>query len=236
MLTLLENELRQAGLSIHSGKTKILTTDINYVFSNSPVLVEAGGLMVEVLRKGDTHKYLGKRMSGDLRLRGQSNLSHRKACGWAKFHSLHGVLTNRNIPVKLRLELFDAVVSPTVLYSLSTTPLTVTQLEDLDVMQRKMLRRIAGWVRLDDEGWDVTGHRMKARLQNALCARPVNPWSQTRHENRERLLQKLDGQHGTGLGILSHVWIPTAALNTSPDGCVPRRPQARPRTRWTDHS
>ncbi len=76
--------------------------------------------------------------------------------------------------VKLRLRLFDTVVTPTAIYSLSTTPLTTIQLAKLDAVQRKMLRRIIGWIRFDDEEWETTGQRMKARLDAALHLCPMN--------------------------------------------------------------
>ena len=98
-------------------------------------------------------------------------------------------LLNKKVPVKLRLRLFDTVVTPTVIYSLSTTPLTTAQLAKLDAVQRKMLRRIIGWIRFDDEEWETTGQRMKARLDAALHLCPMKPWSILRQEQRERVLE-----------------------------------------------
>ena len=124
MLEILSAELVGVGLSINGSKTKILTTDLNASSSENPLYVDIAGSMVEVLRRGTVHKYLGKAFCGNLRNRGQCNLSHRMQCAWWKFHELRTTLENKNIPLKLRLKLFDAVVSPTILYSLSTTPLT----------------------------------------------------------------------------------------------------------------
>ena len=64
---------------------------------------------------------------------------------------------NRKIPIHLRLKLFHTVITPAVCYSLATTPLTTAQLSKLDAVRRKMLRKMVGWVRFDDESWETTG-------------------------------------------------------------------------------
>ena len=63
-----------------------------------------------------------------------------------KFRSLQDSLLNRHVNIQLRLKLFNATVTPTVLYGLETCALDRKQLEHLDVVQRRVLRRIAGWV------------------------------------------------------------------------------------------
>eukprot|EP00959_Pyramimonas_sp_CCMP1952_P217036 4539173-Pyramimonas_sp.AAC.1 len=78
-------------------------------------------------------------------MRGKCNLEHRMKCAWLKYHQFSDTLQNRNIPIKLRLRLFGSVATPSVLYSLTTTPLTQKDLDKLDALQRKMLRRIVGW-------------------------------------------------------------------------------------------
>ena len=56
-------------------------------------------------------------------------------------------------------------------------PLTAAQLQRLDAVQRRMLRNIAGWVRIDYEPWDETMRRMRARLAAALRQHLVEDWS-----------------------------------------------------------
>ena len=50
----------------------------------------------------------------------------------------------------------------------------------MDVTQRRMLRKIVGWIRFDDEDWEVTGRRMKARLEAGLRQYPIKTWSERR--------------------------------------------------------
>ena len=169
-------------------------------------------------------KYLGRLFPGDLRNRGKANLSHRLACGWFKFHTLAPTLLNRKLPIILRLKLFDSVVSPTVTYSLSTTPLTGVQLSMLDATQRKMIRRMVGWVRFDDESWEVTGQRMKARLESALHRFPVRPWSVARAAQRDQIVHKLQSGLAPRVAQMAYQWSPAdAALQRGP---------GRPRQRW----
>ena len=35
-----------------------------------------------------------------------------------------------------------------------------------------------GWIRLQDEAWDVTVHRMKDRVEDALLRHPVMLWKE----------------------------------------------------------
>ena len=57
------------------------------------------------------------------------------------------MLTHKHISVKLRLRLFDAVVTPTILFSSITMPLTASDQNQMDAVQRRMLRSLVGWVR-----------------------------------------------------------------------------------------
>ena len=214
----------------NGAKTKLLTTDAAATAGQTPMLADIGGMFVDIIRSACSHKYLGKSLPGDLSKRGQRNLDHRLSCAWRRFHELQHTLCNRKIPVHLRLKLFESVVSPTVLYSLSTTPLTTTQCERLDGVQRKMLRRIVGWVRLGDEDWDVTGHRMKMRLQAALARYPIGTWSEARERQKRRLVSKLVSSEAPALACRVYRW----ALCPRLPGYVRYRRPGRPSCRWTD--
>jgi len=208
MLELLDEELKAAGLAINQGKTKILTTTLNATSGACPMLADIGDMFVEIVQRDSVHKYLGKVLPGDLRARGQFNLEHRLSLAWFKFHNLHQVLTNQRIPCALRLRLFDAVVSPTAVYSLNTTPLTASQMAKLDATQRRMMRRIVGWTRYDDEAWEETGKRMKRKLEVALSARPVLAWSEARNKNRARMSSRISEGTAPVLVQLAHAWQP----------------------------
>ncbi len=170
------------------------------------MLVDIGGMFVEIVRNGSSHKYFGKALPGDLSRRGQRNLDHRLSCAWLRSHELQHTLCNRRILVHLRLRLFDSVVSPTVLYSLSTTALTATQLDWLDGIQRKMVRRIIGWIRVDDEDWHATGHRMKQRLTAALAKHTITNWSEARNKQKRRFIDQLQTNQAPALACRVYRW------------------------------
>ena len=232
MIEILGDELSKAGLSINGTKTKIMTTNSEAISSTSPILVDMGDFFVEVVRRDGCHKYLGRRWSGDLRGRGQCNLEHRLSLAWLKFHNLHKALTNQKVPVRLRLRLFESVVSPTAVYSLGTTPLTTSQLQRLDATQRKMLRRIVGWTRCEDEAWEVTGSRMKQRLSAALAQHPVRAWSEVREANKSRMQQRLAEGMAPALARSVFNWQPDSINSNIRNNTQAYRARARPRQRW----
>ena len=62
--------------------------------------------------KKSAHKYLGRHICGHSQNRGETELNHRIAQAWGKFHK-HRQTLNRNVPIGLRLKLFDSTVTPT---------------------------------------------------------------------------------------------------------------------------
>ena len=112
----------------------------------------------------DQHPYFGRLLCGNLRERAAVEYSHRIRVAWHEFHLHRQRLLNKHVSLKNRLKLFQAVVTPAVLYGLSTLPLFDKQFADLDVVQRGMLRSIVGWRRVDSEEWVVTMRRMNSRV------------------------------------------------------------------------
>jgi hypothetical protein len=53
---------------------------------------------------------------GDLTKRRHIGFEHRVHLVWAKFNHCRETLTNKHISVKLHLRLFDAAVTPTILF------------------------------------------------------------------------------------------------------------------------
>ena len=88
------------------------------------------------------------------------------------------MLANKHVSWKLRLKFFNAVVTPAMLFCLHMLALTKGQLESINVLHRKMLRSIVGWVRLNGEDWSETMRRMNHRLSVALDLFPIPPWTE----------------------------------------------------------
>ena len=63
--------------------------------------------------------------------------------------------------------------SPTAMFGLASLPLTQRFLHKLDVVQRRMLRSIVGWVRIPDEPWENTMRRVNQRMEHAAYLHPL---------------------------------------------------------------
>ena len=174
------------------------------------------------------HKYLGIAIRGDLTHRGKSNLSHRLQCAWMKFHQYKESLSNKHVPVSLRLRLFDATVTPSLLYGLATAPLTARDMERFGVVQRKMLRTIAGVVSLLNDDWPDFHRRQNPKMAKALQQHPVKCW-ETRLRARKLALQaQLASGDRCPLAVRAHAWHPLATRDDA------RRSRGHPRMRWLD--
>ena len=165
MVELLAKVLREFGLDLNTSKTKILSTEDN---NDAPVycITECG--TIEVLATTSKYKYLGRMFSGNVRDRGRIAVEHRICCGWMKFKALQHIFQDKHIPVKLRLKLFDAAISSTVLYSLESCPITESIQSRLDVVQRTMLRRLISWISFTEVIWESIGHKTEMKLQKCL--------------------------------------------------------------------
>lgn len=225
MLELLVETLKDYGLDLHPDKTVILSTAPP---PEAPTFHETNVGLLKVLHRSGSHKYLGRRFGGDLRRRATDALEHRIGLAWAKFQNLAHTLTNKHVSIKLRMRLFQAVVTPTALYALDSAPLTKALLDKLDATQRCMMRRMVGWICYGNDSWEERGHRMKIRLQKALELYPVEKWSAQWAMRRQGLKDKMP---------TAPLWT-RAAYEWNPVACAPYNTQypyrsaGRPRVQW----
>ena len=193
--------------------------------------VEVSQDLVHVLHEGSSHKYLGRHILGNLKQRGCVELHHRKTIAWAKFNKHRTVLTNKHVSLKLRLKFFNAVVTPAMIFSLHTLALTKVQLESIDVLQRKMLRSIVGWVRLNGEDWSDTMRRMNHRLSVALELFPIPPWTEQLAKRQFLFAAKIASEQSWS-SIAGH-WTCATGWQANFDN-MPSRKRGRPLVKWDD--
>ena len=186
---------------------------------------------MEVLRGDASHKYLGKKICGDLHERAATDVNARIAASWAKWAQHRQTLVNQNISLKLRLRLFASVISPTATYGLHCATLSRAQGQKLDTTMRKMLRTVVGWRRSSDEEWAQTMRRMRVRLERGMRVFRITPWSEAIQRQQHRFAVRLAGGP-----MLS--WARRALLWHPPDAdcgrVVPTRFPGRPTRRWDD--
>ena len=78
-----------------------------------------------------------------------------------------------HVSLKLRLKYFDAMISPVVLFGLASSPLIPSQVQGVNVVQRRVLRAVVGWVAVDGNDWGGTMRRMNDKVKNVYDFFPV---------------------------------------------------------------
>ena len=141
MLIEVQKEAANCGLGLHPEKTKIISST-NKNGRPGARHANVGTMKIEILPLQSSMKYLGCQISfGEMQ---EMELRQRIRGGWAKFMEHKQELTGRHYSLNSRLKLFDAVITPTVLYG-SECWTTTKYMEDvLKTTQRKMLRMILG--------------------------------------------------------------------------------------------
>ena len=121
------------------------------------------------------------------------------------------------------------VVAPAVLYSLPTAPLTAKDLERLAVTQRKMIRSIVGWVKLNEDDWADMYRRLGAKVDAALQRQPVRTWVEALESRKEMLRSDILHQRRKALTLRVATWDPQAIFDDKLP-TQPKRKRGRPRT------
>ena len=148
MVESLVEELADVGLHLNTSKTKMLTTQN----LKEQTFFDICGHMIEVLHEAHIHKYLGKKLSDDLRNRAMVDLQQRSQIARMKFNEhRHGdTLLNRCV-FEIALQVFD--ITLTILFGVWTYPLASNHLQQLEVVRNHMLRSIVGRASLADNNW-----------------------------------------------------------------------------------
>ena len=133
--------------------------------------------------------------------------------------------------MKLRLRLFDAVVTPSALYGLTTAPLTAKDEEELAVTQRKMLRLIIGYVKAPEDSWADMCRFLRSRLARAVAMKPIREWLPTLKSAKRRLLESAKSGARNKLTCTVAAWRPDVTRDAKLK-CKPARSRGRPRTVW----
>jgi hypothetical protein len=225
MLSDVAREASKVGLELHAGKTKIIHNGIGY--GSGVTKTRCGDMDIEVLDCESHAMYLGRalRMT-DLH---DEELKNRIGKAWAKFGVYRNELTDRNITLGHRLRLFDAVITPTILYGCGSWVMTTERRRRIRSTQRRMLRMItsSGRKYMDEGGrvedyieWVQRATRDVERLMDKYC---INDWINLQ---RQRMWQWAGKVARATDGRWSHEVLHWELLGT--------RRLGRPRARWTD--
>ena len=116
----------------------------------------------EAIAATDTMSYLGTTISSDGRV--GSELNRRLGMAFAEFYRLKKVWGHTSIGERRKIELFNAIITPKLLYSLSTACLNAAERRRLDGAHCRMLRapwgqapNVLARVEREHPGPDATG-------------------------------------------------------------------------------
>ena len=92
-------------------------------------------------------KYLGSKVqeSGDC----EREVKKRVQAGWNRWRRVSGVICDRRLPARVKGKVYSSVVRPAMVYGLETVAVTKKQVEEMEVVEMKMLRFVMGVTRKD---------------------------------------------------------------------------------------
>ena len=183
---------------------------------------------------GRLSSVFGQRLSLCYGNREDQEFAYRKQQAWAIFHKHKKIILNQNVSLKKRLKFFDACITPVVLFSLAVLPMLKSKIDALDVLQRKMLRRIVGWRRMPEESWRDTMVRMQTRMENATNLYAWEIWSKKYAKNLWNYgchLAKSDERKWSKV-----ITLESRCIKRDVAGLFhPYRGAGRPKLRWDDY-
>ena len=223
LLADLAKTAKTAGLEPHAGKTKILHNGVGYGVGAKKARV--ANMDIDILSTESATTYLGR----SLRLKAGTDeeIGSRISKAWAKFGTLRAELTNKNISIKKRLKLFDATISPTILYACSSWAMTLERQRKLRTTQRKMVRTMTrchahfkGDTTEDYVAWITASTKLAEELTSKYEVKDwVSRQAGIQWKWAERVANRHDGR-----------WT-KEVLSWS---TVTNRKQGRPEKRWVD--
>ena len=119
------------GLKINVGKTEHLST------RETPLPITLNG---EELKKVDHFEYLGSVFDKDGTIDKEVDLRVQDA--WISWRKLTGVFYDRNIPLRLKSKVYDAIIRPALTYGSECWAMKVTNTRKIATTEIRMLRGI----------------------------------------------------------------------------------------------
>jgi len=242
-LTTMLNDLHQVagkcGLELHPDKTVILSNLSQRRGRQAGSSADVGGRRVKVLNYSDSTKYLGRKLTFDDHH--AAEIDNRIATAWRKFNALRSELTNKRYRLHSRIHLFDATITPTILYGCVSWTTTMSLNTKLQRTQRRMLRLIIGTARRQHtsptqmtteatlEAWPDYIKRATTLADAQLRKLHIESWPNTYLKRKWRWASRIAKQPTTRWTRLAANWKPQLDHKRSTT-----RRQARPYKRWSD--
>lgn len=221
MIAHMQEEAAKYGLVLNMEKTKVLTTSSSR--PGSEISIGAG--KVKILDADESERYLGRKVC--MEDYHQTELNHRIAAGWCAFAKLKFILCSKSYELRLRIKLFESVVTPSVLYGCAAWTMTMEAEQMLKSTRRRMLRWMTGVSRTTDEDW-VTYVRRATHHREALAtAHAAQDWVDLQRKRKWKLAGQTARQSDDRWSKRLLTWQPWFRS-------APRRNVGHPRKRWDD--
>ena len=221
MLADIEVEAGKVGLKLHPEKTKILHNSIGY--GTNAKRAKCGTMNIEILDGEGQTTYLGRAVR--LIAMDDEEIKSRIAKAWAKYGVFRQELNDHDVPVHLRMKLFDAVISQTILYGCEAWAMKQKSQHKLRATQRKMMRLLTrahktygNYDNYKDWIKDSTVAAESARIQHG-----VKSWTTIQCQKKWDWAGKVAQSHGGRWTDTSTKWKPNQT-----------RVRGRPKQRWSD--
>ena len=215
------------GLKIHFGKTKVMTWR---ALVRSPHSLAVGSNTVDILDQAASEKYLGRKLCFEDSQ--ATELRNRIACGWGSFHKHKNELCSKFYSLQDRCRLFDAVVTPSILYACATWALTQKMEKKLITVRRRMLRYVFRLHKMRTQGPDSpledwvefvqrTAHRVDAIAEDHC----MDDWVIQYRRRKWRFVGKTARCDDKRWSQIILNWTPNFGFGRS---------RGAPKTRWSD--
>ena len=215
---------KKVGLSLHPEKTKIMHNARGY--GSKVTKAKINGEEFEVLDGQSSTMYLGRLLT--LTDTHDVELSHRIRKGWTKYGIFKQELTDKAVPVDLRLKLFHTVVTPTVLYGAGCWVMTGGREQALQTAQMRMMRSIVGRKRKveasgDMETWLDWIKNATQEVRNKMSDLQIPLWTEMVCTKQSRWRSKMQTMKVESWAKRVSQWHP-----------IGFRRQGRPPKRWKE--
>ena len=168
-------------------------------------------------------------------------IDNRIAAAWRKFNALRTELTNKRYTLRSRIHLFNATITPSILYGCVSWTTTKALATKLQRTQRRMLRLVISTTRRQYtsttqtttsptlEAWPDYIQRAAAIADAQLQKLHIESWPTTYLKRKWRWAARIATQPATRWTRLATSWQPELDHKR-----LTTRRQARPHKRWSD--
>ena len=101
----------------------------------------------QVMSKKDTFRYLGSMLQNDGDI--DADVCHRIKAGWMKWRQASCILCDKRVPQKLKGKFYRTAIRPVMLYGAECWPTKRRHVQQLSVVEMRMLCWICGHTRMD---------------------------------------------------------------------------------------